>query len=50
VLVHKIREEWFNGKAYYRLHGHHVANLPNDPAQRPDANFLHWHNEKRYLG
>ncbi len=24
----RIREEWFNGKAYYRLHGEQLASLP----------------------
>jgi putative restriction endonuclease len=31
----RIREEWFNGKAYYRLHGRPLANLPSDPTHRP---------------
>jgi putative restriction endonuclease len=41
----RIREEWFNGKAYYRLHGKLLANLPDNPAHRPGASFLRWHNE-----
>ncbi len=41
----QIREEWFNGKAYYRLHGQRLANVPSEPAHRPDSNFLRWHNE-----
>ncbi len=24
----RIKEEWFNGKAYYRLHGQELANMP----------------------
>lgn len=44
----RIREEWFNGKVYYRLHGKPLTNLPDAPAQRPDAAFLLWHNENRY--
>ncbi|HYD47406.1 MAG TPA: HNH endonuclease [Terriglobales bacterium] len=46
----KIREEWFNGKAYYRLHGQRVVNLPPDPEQHPSRTFLQWHNENRFQG
>lgn len=46
----RIRDEWFNGKAYYRLHGKELANLPEAIAQRPDPTFLSWHNENRYQG
>lgn len=46
----RIRDEWFNGKAYYRLHGKELANLPEAIAQRPDPAFLSWHNENRYQG
>lgn len=44
----RIREEWFNGKAYYRLHGQELANLPESVAERPSPNFLRWHNDNRY--
>ena len=46
----RIREEWFNGKAYYRLHGESVANVPENVALRPDREFLRWHNENRFQG
>lgn len=46
----KIREEWFNGKVYYQLHGQRVANLPVELAQQPNPEFLRWHNENRYRG
>lgn len=46
----QIREEWFNGKAYYRLHGHPLANVPSEPAYRPASDFLRWHNENRFQG
>ena len=44
----RIREEWFNGKAYYRLHGQELANLPASSSERPNPTFLRWHNESRY--
>lgn len=50
VLVSpRIREAWFNGKAYYRLHGKALANLPANEAERPAPAFLRWHNENRYV-
>lgn len=44
----KIREEWFNGKDYYRLHGQRLANLPTDPEHHPSRKYLQWHNENRF--
>lgn len=44
----RIREDWFNGKAYYRLHGLPLANLPDSVTDRPDPVFLRWHNDNRY--
>ena len=46
----RIRDEWFNGKAYYRLHGKELANYPQAVLQQPSAAFLRWHNEERYQG
>lgn len=44
----RIREEYFNGKAYYRLHGQELANLPESVSERPNTDFLRWHNDNRY--
>lgn len=41
----RIREQWYNGKAYYRLDGQPLASLPSNPVDRPRAEFLAWHNE-----
>src|SRR5690606_21606955 len=32
----RIREEWFNGKAYYSLHGEKMKVVPSNPAEFPD--------------
>jgi putative restriction endonuclease len=45
----RIKEEWFNGKAYYRLHGESLRSLPDDPALRPNVELLRWHNENRFV-
>lgn len=39
----KIREYWFNGKAYYRLHNAPLAVRPDLPEQQPDPDRLGWH-------
>jgi putative restriction endonuclease len=39
----RIREAWFNGKAYYGLDGKPVAVVPDDRSNRPDPNRLDWH-------
>lgn len=44
----RIRESWYNGKAYYRLHGQPLAKLPDNPALRPNPRYLRWHNETIY--
>ena len=45
----KIRDRYFNGKAYYRLHGQQLASLPRDEHDHPNAEYLRWHNEKRFV-
>jgi putative restriction endonuclease len=43
-----IHEQWFNGRVYYDLHGRRLANIPEIAADRPDPQFLAWHNEHRF--
>lgn len=45
----RIREDFANGRAYYELHGS-ALRLPEEPASRPSAENLLWHNETAYLG
>ena len=46
VLVsNRIKEQWFNGKAYSRLHGELLASLPTLPEDRPRGDLLQWHND-----
>lgn len=49
VLVSsRIKEQWFNGKAYSRLHGASLASLPRALDDRPRPDLLRWHNENRF--
>jgi putative restriction endonuclease len=45
-ISRRIREEYENGKDYYRFHGNSLAVLPISPFDRPNQEFLRWHNEK----
>lgn len=46
----RIREEWFNGKAYYRLHGNPLTVVPEDTLDQPRQDLLEWHNENIFQG
>jgi putative restriction endonuclease len=39
-----IREEFENGKEYYRFHGNELLYLPSNVADRPNEGFIEWHN------
>ena len=45
----KIREEYENGRDYYRLHGTKIR-LPDDPKRWPNPSALTWHNDNRFKG
>ena len=46
----RIREQYFNGKAYYRLHDQPLAVIPKLASQQPDPEFLRWHLNERFVG
>jgi putative restriction endonuclease len=47
IMVSKrIRDQWFNGKNYYRLDGQPLAVLPEHPDDRPNLESLRWHNQR----
>lgn len=45
----RIREEFENGRDYYRLHGS-VVRPPANPLYRPSADYLGWHNRNVFRG
>ena len=45
----RIREEYENGREYYR-HRDKAVFLPEATSERPEIEFLRWHNENVYLG
>lgn len=46
----RIREEFENGKEYYKFHGEKIFNLPNRTQDKPGSKFIEWHNENIYKG
>lgn len=49
-VSNRIKEEFQNGKEYYRFHGAEILNLPNRLKDKPERSFLEWHNENVYQG
>lgn len=45
----RIRDQYFNGKAYYRLDGQELAMVPEQSSDHPDREALRWHNENRFM-
>ena len=45
----RIREQFQNGRDYYRLHGQRIS-VPEDVSRRPDPASLAWHNENCFQG
>ena len=46
----RIREEFQNGREYYAHHGRELSFLPGALIDRPQADFLRWHNEHLFVG
>jgi len=44
----RIKEEWFNGKVYYRLDSEPLSIVPIHPSMRPDPDRLDWHYRNRF--
>lgn len=49
VVSDRVRTEFNNGNEYRRLHGHRLR-VPDEPAKRPNPEFLRWHQAERFVG
>jgi putative restriction endonuclease len=45
----RLREDYSNGRSYYPLNGSPVR-VPDTESERPDIEYLRWHNAHVYLG
>ena len=46
----KIREEFENGRDYYRYHGKNLISLPRRTIDKPMPEFIDWHNNNVFKG
>ncbi len=46
----RIKEDFENGGNYYTYHGKNLFVLPDADQERPNHQFLEWHNSEVYLG
>ncbi|MEO8788480.1 MAG: HNH endonuclease [Chitinophagaceae bacterium] len=46
----RIKEEFQNGKEYYKYHGSELLLLPENDFDRPNKMFVDWHNSHVYKG
>jgi putative restriction endonuclease len=46
----RIKEEFENGREYYRFHGNNLFNMPSRLTDQPAGKFIKWHNENIYKG
>jgi putative restriction endonuclease len=46
----RIKEEFENGKEYYRFHGQALMSLPLTKNERPSADYIGWHNQHVFRG
>lgn len=46
----RIKEEFENGRDYYKYHGQQLISLPHSQMEMPNTDFLRWHNDNIYRG
>jgi len=46
VVSNRIKEEFENGREYYKFHGGDLLYLPNRDVDKPRESFIDWHNSK----
>jgi putative restriction endonuclease len=49
-VSNKIKEEYENGKEYYKHHGNELIILPDRYIDRPNIDYIEWHNSNVYNG
>jgi putative restriction endonuclease len=49
-VSNRIKEQFENGRDYYKFHGQSMLFLPQNEIDRPSRSFLEWHNTIRYNG
>jgi len=47
-VSNRIKEEFNNGKEYYKYHGESLLYLPNREIDKPASQYIEWHNNNIY--
>ncbi len=48
LVSSRVKEQFENGREYYRFHGQKLQNLPKSLNDLPSEEFIKWHNEQRF--
>jgi putative restriction endonuclease len=49
LISDRLREDYQNGRSYYPMRDHEL-HVPSSERDRPDPEFIRWHNERVFLG
>ena len=50
VVSKRIKEDYGNGREYYKYHGKELLVLPEKHIERPAKEYIEWHNQNVFLG
>jgi putative restriction endonuclease len=49
-VSNRIKEEFLNGKEYYQYHGKYLVTIPLKEYNRPEKQYIEWHNSNIFKG
>jgi len=49
-VSNRIKEEFLNGKEYYQYHGKSLVTVPLKEIDRPNSQYIEWHNSNVFRG
>ena len=49
-VSNRIKEEFLNGKEYYQYHGKSLTTIPKREIDRPNRQYIDWHNSNIFKG
>ncbi len=50
IVSKRIKEEFENGREYYKFHGNSLYNLPQREIDKPNSKYIEWHNNNIFRG
>ncbi len=50
LVSQRIREQFENGREYYKFDGKELEELPESEKEKPNREFLNWHNREVFQG